>query len=300
MHNSAEQFENDFPNREKHARWISEILGCALLLMMALYWINSGLNPVWGKLPFGSALLFRTISAFFLFLLPALFVYAVQRNMRIESARVKKGLDKGHAFLLIVSSAGLLFLLELFYGTLFPGSVIGAGITKDMSVWQIVLSFLSYLIIPPVLEEYFFRGIVLRELSVHRSLLSLMMSSLLFGLMQFSIVKFPLAFLCGLVLGFIYLSTGSVIASASASLCCNIFWFIVEAVGIYAPSFSSVLMRVIFALCTLMAACGIPIARLSFGRVFPREDDAAQASSFWSVSLIIFLILASVVQILFM
>ncbi len=66
-------------------------------------------------------------------------------------------------------------------------------------------------IVAPVTEELFFRGIVLRGLlSRHRPFVAIGLSSLLFGLVHLNPWQFISAFWLGVALGWFYLRTGSI------------------------------------------------------------------------------------------
>lgn len=74
-----------------------------------------------------------------------------------------------------------------------------------------VASFLQVCVLAPVIEEILMRGFLLGGLSVrYEKWLALLVSSLLFALLHFNMVQTLSAFVCGVVLGILYLYTGSV------------------------------------------------------------------------------------------
>ena len=72
--------------------------------------------------------------------------------------------------------------------------------------------YLAIAILAPVAEEAVFRGAILRSLLQHvRPVLAIVLSALLFALIHMNPAQLPHAFLVGLLLGWIYYRTGSII-----------------------------------------------------------------------------------------
>ena len=66
----------------------------------------------------------------------------------------------------------------------------------------------------PVFEEILFRGIILRGLAITRGMVGgLLASALLFAVVHINPIQFPAAFLLGILLGLVFLRTGSLVAS---------------------------------------------------------------------------------------
>lgn len=73
-----------------------------------------------------------------------------------------------------------------------------------------VVSLLQVCILAPVMEEILMRGFLLGGLSAkYGGGIALILSALLFALLHFNMVQTLSALICGLVLGWIYLQTGS-------------------------------------------------------------------------------------------
>ena len=74
-----------------------------------------------------------------------------------------------------------------------------------------VISLLQVCILAPIIEEILMRDYLLHGLSInYGSIIALLVSSLLFALLHFNMVQTFSAFACGLVLGLLYLQTGSI------------------------------------------------------------------------------------------
>lgn len=77
-----------------------------------------------------------------------------------------------------------------------------------------ILYFVCIAIIPPIIEEFIFRGAILGTLQKKfGDALAIIVSAVLFGLMHANFVQTPVTFLTGLVLGYITVKTGSIIPS---------------------------------------------------------------------------------------
>ncbi len=65
-------------------------------------------------------------------------------------------------------------------------------------------------VLPALLEEWLFRGCVLRTFRAYGDGFAIVMSALLFGLMHGNIVQIPFAFIVGLLLGWLYVVTDNI------------------------------------------------------------------------------------------
>ena len=96
-----------------------------------------------------------------------------------------------------------------------------------------ITAFISICIIAPIFEEIVYRGIILEQLSKRYGMAtSIIISALIFGLVHWNFHQGVNTFFVGLILGFIYLKTKSLL------LC--IFWhfannFLVFIVSMYVP-----------------------------------------------------------------
>lgn len=74
-----------------------------------------------------------------------------------------------------------------------------------------VMSFLQVCIIAPVIEEILMRGFVLDGLKNKYGVgVALLLSALLFAILHFNMVQTLSAFVCGIILGLLYLKTNSI------------------------------------------------------------------------------------------
>lgn len=90
-------------------------------------------------------------------------------------------------------------------------------------------------IIAPITEEYIFRGILMRTLSKHGAAFGIVASSFMFGLMHGNLTQTPMAFLIGLVLGYVATKSGNIRQSIAIHMINNIFATIPSIVMYFCP-----------------------------------------------------------------
>ncbi len=79
-------------------------------------------------------------------------------------------------------------------------------------LWGNVIYFVAVAIVPPIIEEFLFRGAILGSLrQKHGDALAVIISAVLFGLMHGNFIQTPVTFLTGLVLGYLTVKTDSMI-----------------------------------------------------------------------------------------
>lgn len=74
----------------------------------------------------------------------------------------------------------------------------------------IVLYAINIAIIPPLVEEFAFRGVILSRFKKYGDNFAIFTSAFLFALYHGNIVQFVFAFICGLIFGFIVIKTGNI------------------------------------------------------------------------------------------
>lgn len=85
-----------------------------------------------------------------------------------------------------------------------------------------IASFFSSVILAPVAEELFFRGIVLRNVAKVSQRFAIFFSAMIFGLMHGNPYQMILGFLIGIVLGYITVKTGSIIPAILCHMANNL------------------------------------------------------------------------------
>lgn len=100
--------------------------------------------------------------------------------------------------------------LDPVFERFFPTSEEGYQKTLETLSKAPVISLFQVCILAPIIEEILMRGYLLSGLSIsYGRIIALLMSSLLFALLHFNMVQTFSAFICGIVLGLLYLKTDS-------------------------------------------------------------------------------------------
>lgn len=105
--------------------------------------------------------------------------------------------------------ASIVVSLEQAFG--FSGTVPDLPLNQDPAV--IGLYVLNIVIIPPIVEEMMFRGMILQGLRRFGNGFAVVASAALFGLYHGNFAQTVFAFLCGLILGFVVIRTNSLLPS---------------------------------------------------------------------------------------
>ena len=275
----------------------SELIGCALLLMMFLLFLCSLFT---GVIANGFLSVIVNIAAkILIFGIPIGIILLAVRRGRLSLHETGELPPRNRRWLTVLSSIGVIILLQMLYGSVFPSALTQIGLQKDTAAGLFVLLFLLHVLIPAFTEEIFFRGIMQRSMKVFRASLSILMSAVAFALMHFSVEFFPIAFVCGLVLGLAYSFTGSLTATIGIHACCNAFWFVSEAIGVYFAESYAVYMRICLTMCVLLASFGLPFLKENMLSVFSDgEENTEPSSQFWTMPMILFFIFAIGVQLI--
>lgn len=97
-----------------------------------------------------------------------------------------------------------------------------------------IISFLQVCVLAPIIEEILMRGFLLGGLSPnYGKTAALLISAVLFALLHFNMVQTLSAFICGIVLGLLYLHTGSIFCCILAHLGYNLISYITMIAPLY-------------------------------------------------------------------
>ncbi|WP_101615775.1 CPBP family intramembrane glutamic endopeptidase [Bifidobacterium margollesii] len=83
-------------------------------------------------------------------------------------------------------------------------------VASDNSIGGIILQFVVFVVLAPLVEEYVFRKQIIDRTRVYGEGLSIIFSALIFGLMHANFYQFFYAFGWGLLWGYVYMRTGRV------------------------------------------------------------------------------------------
>lgn len=91
-----------------------------------------------------------------------------------------------------------------------------------------VAAVMAIAVLPPLVEEFAFRGIVLSHLRKHGDLLAVLGSALVFAFAHGNVVQIPFAFFAGLVLGVAYVKTNNLLVPIAIHAINNGFSVLVD------------------------------------------------------------------------
>ena len=137
---------------------------------------------------------------------------------------------------------------EFFYNDLFhitpPADEIYTP--ENLSLVGMIMLLVWTCIVAPVTEEYLFRGVIMRTLSKHSVGFGIVASAFVFGMMHGNMAQTPMAFLIGLVLGYVAAKSGSIRQTIFLHFVNNCLASIPQAVNYFCPQFNEWLETVYF------------------------------------------------------
>lgn len=110
---------------------------------------------------------------------------------------------------------------------------------QDGSTRSLIFSLISTAVLPAVLEEMSFRGILLERLRPFGDRFAVLVSALLFGLAHGNIIQIPFAFLLGLFFGYIVVRTNNILLAMLLHFLNNGMSVLFEYIGLVDPEWVS-------------------------------------------------------------
>lgn len=141
--------------------------------------------------------------------------------------------------LLALACAGLFYLVldkgvDPIFESFFPESEESYQQTLQSLSLAPVISFFQVCVLAPLIEEILMRDFLLGGLSInYGKTVALLISAFLFALLHFNMVQTLSAFICGIVLGVLYLYTGSIFCCILAHIGYNLISYIMMIVPLY-------------------------------------------------------------------
>ncbi len=132
-----------------------------------------------------------------------------------------------------------------------------------------IIAFVSICVIAPVFEEVIYRGIILEQLSKKYSpAKAIVTSAVIFGLIHFNLHQSVNAFFIGLIIGFIYIKTNSLL------LC--IFWHFINNFLVFVSSIyiTETVSNVVPTVSIFQLVLGIILLIASYSFFNNREEDS--------------------------
>ena len=139
--------------------------------------------------------------------------------------------------LLVLAGVGICMSLNIQTSMMLTiGEIVGIHIPLPESPYEntipyIAVSVLTTALLPALLEEFAFRGVILGSLRRFGDGFAVIISALLFGATHFYITQIPMAFILGLVMGFIVVKTNSLLPGILIHFFNNFFASAIEALS---------------------------------------------------------------------
>ena len=96
--------------------------------------------------------------------------------------------------------------------SLFSSAGIDFGYTSfdnPEGIADIIILFISIAIVPPLIEEFSMRGVLMSSMQRYGNIFAIFASAFIFGLFHGNFMQIPFAFVCGLFFGYITIATNS-------------------------------------------------------------------------------------------
>ncbi len=183
----------------------------------------------------GNLYLSMAILQFLVFLLPSFFFCKLRgQNYTPRLKLMPFGLEK---IIFVVFAVFVMILacttvrLGLYYLGFSPAeyTLYGTGIpTVNVNIYDQVYILIVFALIPAVTEEFLFRGIMYAEYEESGAVSAILLTSVLFAMMHFSLPDFPVYFCGGVLMGLVLYITQSVIASMIVHFVYNLYSLFLE------------------------------------------------------------------------
>lgn len=206
---------------EKKIRSLGTNTGIMLLILLGISFVLSFVlvAPTFSKL-YESNLTFASAFGIFYSVISvggAFFIGSkILKNQKLfRNIPYNSPKDKKKALVLILIGFGGCLLAN--YITVFLRAFCeGLGIYSNYTALQdpsstldVVMIFLGSSLIPPLVEEFALRGVLMQSLRKYGDLFAIVTSAFVFGVFHGNAVQMPFAFLCGLVIGYAVIASES-------------------------------------------------------------------------------------------
>ncbi len=208
-------------HHEKKLKALGTNTGITLLIVLAFSYVLSFLlvmptfyNLYQTNLTFGAAfgIFYSVISVGCAFFIGS---KLLKRTKALGNLPFNLPKDKAKALLLVLIGFGGC-LVANYITVFFRAFGEGMGIYSDYSALQdpsstldVIMIFIGTAIVPPLIEEFALRGVLMQSLRKYGDAFAIVTSAFVFGVFHGNAVQMPFAFLCGLVIGYAVIATES-------------------------------------------------------------------------------------------
>ena len=134
----------------------------------------------------------------------------------------------------------------------------------------IPMNALATAVVPPFVEEFLFRGVILSQFRKYGDFFAVIASALLFGLLHRNFSQIVFAFICGLALGITLVRTNNIWIPVGIHMFVNGFYVLLNIVRFHCSATTYAAVFYVFLFCIISAAKEKTIIRISAGSVIRR------------------------------
>ena len=199
-------------------------VGIALLFFLLFFYVLIGVNSIRAVIapdPAGARLLYIILDLVcslcyaLTFVVPVFIFRGISKNKPLPSMQLSLRFSENRPFLssLAVVFIGISLCLACSYinSILFsPPEAVSGSEESFNQAYQWILLFISGAIVPAFAEELLFRGMVLSAIKPYSESGAILISALFFGIMHQTPYQFFYATAMGIVIGVVYVKTGSI------------------------------------------------------------------------------------------
>ena len=149
-----------------------------------------------------------------------------------------------------------------------------AAFAMNRRLFDGVYLIVAFAVLPAITEEFVFRGIILGEYQHRGVVLASMISSAMFAMAHFSIVRFPIYFFSGLVLALVVFATRSVLAGMVIHALNNTFVLFAEKFITNAVDKQNVSLTLLVIILGALALLSLLIMCFEAHTIYRRYSDA--------------------------
>lgn len=202
-------------------------------------------DPYVGFTPAGFYLYEGLLSLLSIFI-PTLIIAKISKNKLSELIPFKKVEGKKLAAI-VFSGLSLCMVAQIVSAMLGINlGLFGIDIYEGMEsntatgVFDIIMNSICTAVIPALVEEFAYRGLVVGLFKKHDEMLAVFASAFLFGMLHGNLVQIPFAFIVGLVLGYVRVKTDSMLPGILIHFGNNFYAVIVTTIGELVPDAYSI------------------------------------------------------------
>jgi membrane protease YdiL (CAAX protease family) len=210
---------NSYPNFIQALK----LIGLCMLILIPVSFIGKVLIPDEALLSLFTYVIVLTI----------IIMIGYRKKNRVEGGSrlfSKEGFNISTAILLLLTILSIQYFLDPVFSIL-PKTWLDEFAAEHFAnaINSTPISILSIVVAPAIFEELLFRGIILNGfLRIYKTRNAILLSALLFGLIHLNVSQFFGGFTAGLLLGWVYTKTGSiiycVIMHAFNNLFCHLYY----------------------------------------------------------------------------